>query len=199
MSDRSRPETVGVLLFDGVELLDFAGPYEVFCRASDANGSPLLKVRTIATKRQVTCYGGLRALVDSTLDDCPGLDVLVVPGGPGADNPTTEQEAIIPFLRQRSGQGQVVASVCTGAFILGRSALLDGRRATTHPNLLDAFRAEFPRVDVVVAKVVDERSIITAGGVSSGIDLALYLVEKWFGAEVRRDRKSTRLNSSHLH
>jgi len=186
MPDRTTPQTVGVVLFDDVEILDFAGPYEVLCRASNATGSPLLTVRTVAADRQVTCYGGLRVIVDSTLDDCPWLDAIIVPGGPGADNPTEEQQAIIPFVQRRAADSQIVASVCTGAFILGRAALLDGRRATTHPGLLDAFRAEFPRVDAVVAKVVDEGTIITAGGVSSGIDLALYLIQKWFGDEVRR-------------
>ena len=75
--------------------------------------------------------------------------------------------------------------MCTGAFLLGRAGLLDGRRATTHTQGLVALRAEFPAVEVVAAKVVDEGPILSAAGVSSGIDLMLYLFERWFGAEAR--------------
>jgi transcriptional regulator GlxA family with amidase domain len=181
----SRP-VVGIVLFDDVEVLDFAGPYEVLSAASHESGEACLKVLTVASKPQVTARGGLRVLVDATLDDCPSLDALVVPGGPGADNPTAEQQKIIPFLQERSRQARVVASVCTGAFILGRAGLLDGHQATTHSHLLAPFRTEFPQVRVVEAKVVDESPIITAAGVSSGIDLALYLLEQWFGPDVRR-------------
>ena len=179
------PSTVGIVRFDDVEVLDFAGPYEVLSSARDARKEPLLRVVTVAAKPQVRCRGGLRVTVDHLLDDCPPLDVLVVPGGPGADVRTPEQEQIIPFLRERRSQAQVLASVCTGAFILGRTSLLDGRRATTHSKLLDPFRSEFPHIDVVEAKVVDGGAIITAAGVSSGIDLALHLLERWFGQEVR--------------
>jgi transcriptional regulator GlxA family with amidase domain len=78
-----------------------------------------------------------------------------------------------------------VASVCTGAFLLGRAGLLDGRRATTHTSALARLRSEFPAASVVEAKVVDEGAILTAAGVSSGIDLALHLLQRWFGPEAR--------------
>ncbi len=78
-----------------------------------------------------------------------------------------------------------MASVCTGAFLLGRAGLLDGHRVTTHTSALEPLRLEFPGADVVAAKVVDEGAILTAAGVSSGIDLALHLLERWFGVEAR--------------
>jgi transcriptional regulator GlxA family with amidase domain len=175
------------LLFDRVEVLDFAGPYEVLSQARSDNGEPCLKVVTVAARPEVHCNGGLRVLVDSTIEDCPPLDALVVPGGPGADYRTDEQEnALIPFIRQRAPETKLVASVCTGAFILGRTGLLDGRNATTHSSLLADFRAEFPQVHSVAAKVVDQGPIVTAAGVSSGIDLALHLLERWFGPSVRQ-------------
>jgi transcriptional regulator GlxA family with amidase domain len=186
MSNVSPPTTVGIVLFDDVEVLDFAGPFEVLSAAQDGDGRPCLKVLTVASKSQVTTRGGLRVLVDATFDDCPPLDAIVVPGGPGADNPTEEQKLIIPFLRERRAQIGTLASVCTGAFILGRTGLLNGHPATTHSSLLAPFRAEFPDIQVQEAKIVDEGPILTAAGVSSGIDLALYLLERWFGPEVRK-------------
>jgi transcriptional regulator GlxA family with amidase domain len=178
---------VGILLFDRVEVLDFAGPYEVLSQARSDNGEPCLTVLTVAARPEVHCNGGLRVLVDTTIEDCPPLDALVIPGGPGADYRTDEQEnALIPFIRRRAPETRLVASVCTGAFILGRTGLLDGREATTHSSLLTEFRAEFPQIHTVAAKVVDEGPIITAAGVSSGIDLSLYLLERWFGPSVRQ-------------
>jgi transcriptional regulator GlxA family with amidase domain len=187
MNSEARRPVAGVLLFDRVEVLDFAGPYEVLSGARFPDGKACLEVKTIAPRELVTCNGGLRVLADHTLDDCPPLDLIVIPGGPGADYRTPDQEeSIIPFLQRRASEVRLTASVCTGAFVLGRTGLLDGRRATTHSKLLDMFRAEFPGINTVEAKVVDEQTVITAAGVSSGIDLALYLLEKWFGPEVRQ-------------
>ncbi len=186
MTPDLRP-VVGILLFDRVEVLDFAGPYEVFSQAKNDDDTPCLRVLTVAAIPEIRCNGGLRVLVDETFDSCPALDTLVIPGGPGADDRTDEQdESLIPFIQRRAPKTQLVASVCTGAFILGRAGLIDGLRATTHSSLLDRFRMEFPRIDLVKEKVVDQGSIITAAGVSSGIDLSLYLLERWFGPSVRQ-------------
>ena len=177
-----RRPLVGILLFDDVEVLDFAGPYEVCSGTLDPAGRPYVAVATVGSGPIVTCRGGLRVQPDHTIADCPPLDALIIPGGPGADDRTAVQdELILPFLRARVGTTPTVASVCTGAFLLGRAGLLDGRRATTHTVDLEAMRREFPDVDVVAAKVVDEGAILTASGVSSGIDLMLYLFERWFG------------------
>lgn len=183
--DEKRP-VVGIVLFDRAEVLDFAGPYEVLSGAKYDDGSPCLRVLTVAAQPEVRCNGGLRVVVDTTLADCPPLNAVIVPGGPGADVRTIEQERIIPFLQDRFQADTLVASVCTGAFILGRAGLLGERRATTHTTMLDAFRAEFPQIEVIADKIVDEGPIVTAAGVSSGIDLALYLLEKWFGPSVRQ-------------
>lgn len=175
------------MLFDGVEVLDFAGPYEVFAGARDPNNSPYFETVTVAPAPEVVCWGGLRVLADHTFADCPALDVLVVPGGPGAREKLPEAQApLLAFMRERQPQLLSLASVCTGAFLLGRLGVLDGQRATTHTRRIDLFRSEFPDVDVAAGKVVDLGRIITAGGVSSGIDLALHLLEREFGAEARR-------------
>jgi transcriptional regulator GlxA family with amidase domain len=186
MAGEDRPRAVGIVLFDQVEVLDFAGPYEVLSSAQDDAGQACLRVLTVAAHRQVQCRGGLRVLVDATFADCPPLDAIVVPGGPGADLPTDEQrDHVIPFLKERAAGDAAITSVCTGAFILGRAGLLAGHPATTHSKLRDALRAEFPRLDVRDEKIVDAGPVVTAAGVSSGIDLALYLLERWFGRSVR--------------
>jgi transcriptional regulator GlxA family with amidase domain len=177
---------VGILLFDAVEVLDFAGPYEVCSGTRGPDGRPYVDVLTVGTGPIVTCRGGLRVQPDHTLADCPSLDALIVPGGPGADEHTRDQdELILPFLRARATTTPTLASVCTGAFLLGRAGLLAGHRATTHTAGLEALRREFPDVDVVAAKVVDEGPLLTAAGVSSGVDLMLHLFERWFGPEAR--------------
>ena len=182
---RVRP-LVGILLFDEVEVLDFAGPFEVCSGTRDPARMPYVDVITIGPGAEVLCRGGLRVVPSHRVEDVPPLDALIVPGGPGADERSEVQDTLLlPFIRARAASTAVVASVCTGAFLLGRAGLLDGRTATTHTDALPALQAEFPAVVVVRAKVVDGGAILTAAGVSSGIDLALHLLERWFGPEAR--------------
>jgi transcriptional regulator GlxA family with amidase domain len=186
LSTAGRRPLIGILVFDDVEVLDFAGPFEVFSGTVGPAGSPYVDVVTLGPTSEVRSRGGLRILPTHVLSACPTLDALIVPGGPGADERTAVQDALIlPFIRERAATTPVVASVCTGAFLLGRAGLLDGRRATTHTSALQLLRDELPDVDVVEAKVVDGGGVLTAAGVSSGIDLALHLMERWFGAEAR--------------
>jgi transcriptional regulator GlxA family with amidase domain len=177
---------VGVLLFDGVEVLDFAGPYEVFSGTAGPDGQPYVTVVTIGPTEEVTAQGGLRIRPTHLLTDCPPLDALIVPGGPGADVATPVQsDHLIPFLRERAAVTPLTASVCTGAFLLGRAGLLDGLRVTTNHHALDALAAEIPAAHVEGGKLIDTGRVVTAAGVSSGIDLALHLMERWFGREAR--------------
>ncbi|MFN8519564.1 MAG: DJ-1/PfpI family protein [Chloroflexota bacterium] len=178
---------IGILVFDEVELLDFAGPYEVLTGTLGPDGLPYADVVTIGPTTEVRARGGLRLLPAHTVDDCPPLDALIVPGGPGADDRTAVQdERLLPFLRERAAITPLIASVCTGAFLLGRAGLLDGLEVTTNLHAIDALAAEVPATRVVGGKVVDAGAIVTAGGVSSGIDLALHLMGRWFGDEARR-------------
>jgi transcriptional regulator GlxA family with amidase domain len=184
---------IAILLFDGVEVLDFAGPYEVFAAARDESGERYTEVFTVADRREVKCHGGLRVITEATCDACPPYDVLIVPGGPGARERSASQESIIHFIQKQKGNAKLIASVCTGSFLLARAGLLEGRRATTHPNRLELFRDEFPTVRVEQGKIIDEGQVITAGGVSSGIDLALYFLERWCGRDARL-REARRLD-----
>jgi transcriptional regulator GlxA family with amidase domain len=182
----ARPPRAGILIFDGVEVLDFAGPYEVLSGARRATGETYFETLTVGPKSEVACFGGLKVLPDALLDACPPLDLLIVPGGPGAREKLPEdQRPLLDFILRRGREVDVLASVCTGSFLLGRAGLLDGKRATTHSLRLDLFRDEFPAVAAEEAKIVDLGRVVTAGGVSSGIDLALHLLERWFGPEAR--------------
>jgi transcriptional regulator GlxA family with amidase domain len=185
---------IGILIFDRIEVLDFAGPYEVFAMARrESGGTPIFQVTTVAPREEVTCEGGLCVRAGALLDGCPALEALIVPGGPGAREVGDDTPAMIDFIKTQSTRVKVVASVCTGAYLLGRAGLLDGKRATTHPWRVESMRAEFPASKVMTSKLVDEGAVITSGGVASGIDLALYLLERWAGKDARR-REAWRLD-----
>jgi transcriptional regulator GlxA family with amidase domain len=186
----TRP-VVGVVLFNQVEVLDFAGPYEVFTGAAGPGGKALFRTHTLAARREITCRGGLKVLPDYLFGKAPGLDILLVPGGPGA-RAKRGNKPVMAFLAERADTPCQIASVCTGAFLLARAGLLDGRKATTHWARRQDLARDFPRVEVVRERVVDQGKVVTAAGVAAGIDLALFLVEKYYGPEARR-REARRL------
>ena len=187
--------TVGILIFDGVEVLDFAGPYEVFSRARLTPGiesrrsdeSAPYRVFTVATGREpVTATGGLRVLPDFDTSTAPPIDVLVVPGGFGT-RALLHDDGILTWIRHIAASAHRVTSVCTGSLLLASAGLLAGRRAATHWGAL-ALLAELDatiRVDAH-ARVVDD-GIVTSAGVSAGIDMALAIVEAMHGRAVADD------------
>lgn len=172
--------TVGFLLFTDVEELDFVGPLEVFGMAAQF-GAECTTLLIAAERGEVRCRHGMRVLPDVSFDDAPPLDLLVVPGGLGARTHARRDERILEFVRKQSG---VVASVCTGALIIGAAGLLEGSTATTHHASLDALR-EFANVDVDEgARFVLHERVATSAGVSAGIDLSLSLVARMWGRRV---------------
>jgi transcriptional regulator GlxA family with amidase domain len=180
--------TVGILIFDQVEVLDFCGPLEVFSVARlDENrrrqdASPFNVLLVADRPGPVFTASGMRVLPDCTLDDCPRLDILLVPGGWGTRRELSNQR-IINWIRNRAAQAEVTASVCTGALLLASAGLLQGRRATTHWAALELLREQFIGISVQEQlHVVDEGSIMT----SAGIDLALLLVARYCGEAVAR-------------
>lgn len=174
--------TTGILLFDEVEELDFAGPFEVFGMAA-TDGD---RVVTIAEQPgPVRGAKGLRVLPDHTLRDAPALDVLVVPGGQGTrrevDNPV-----LVGWIREVAPGCAWVTSVCTGAFLLHAAGLLHERPATTHWASIDRLRdAGHPDVREQV-RYVRDGNVVTAAGVSAGIDMALWVVGQVYGIEHAR-------------
>jgi cyclohexyl-isocyanide hydratase len=166
---------IGLLLFPQVQQLDLTGPYEVF--ASLPGTTMHLPARTLEPVRTAT---GLILVPTTTLDDCPALDVLCVPGGIGV-NALLGDETVLGFVRRQAAGARFVTSVCTGALVLGAAGLLRGRRATTHwasHDLLAAFGA-IP----VHGRVVRDGNLLTGGGVTAGIDFALTLVAEIAGRE----------------
>ncbi len=184
---------VGILVFDDVEVLDFCGPFEVFSVTRLDEGkrreepSPF-EVFLVAEKEGfVTTTGGMRVVPDRTLETCPTLGILVVPGGWGTRR-EAENRDVLDWISTRAGEAATLASVCTGSMLLGEAGLLEGRRATTHWQSLDRMRDAFPNVEVVYDEhVVEDGEVMTSAGISAGIDLSLRLVANYHGEEVARN------------
>jgi cyclohexyl-isocyanide hydratase len=167
---------VGLLLFPRLTQLDLTGPFEVFAKWPDASVHLVWK-----TLEPVAAETGMRILPDTTLADCPELDVVCVPGGPGV-SAVMEDAEVLAFLRRQASGARFVTSVCTGALVLGAAGLLRGRRATTHwasHDLLGTLGA-IP----TQGRVVRDGRLITGGGVTAGIDFALTVVAEIAGAAV---------------
>jgi len=178
-------KTVGIFLFNEVEVLDFAGPFEVFSLAeSETSGERAFRVCTIArTNASIRARNGLTVLPAYDFSSAPKLDLLIVPGGYGAEELEIREPETIRWLQSMAGQVEIVASICTGAFLLAEAGLLNGKRATTHWMDLDRLEREYPAVQVLRnTRFVDEDTILTSGGISAGIDLSLYLVQRLLGA-----------------
>jgi transcriptional regulator GlxA family with amidase domain len=184
--------SVGILIFDGVAVLDVAGPFEVLSRARLEPGvesrrsdeRALFDVFTVArTPDPVTATGGLVLVPRHSFADAPLVDLLLVPGGFGT-RPLLQDAETVEWIRATAAKARVTASVCTGALLLARAGLLDGRRATTHRGSFGLL-ATLGR-DITIdreARFVDD-GVLTSAGVASGMDLALHVVERLFGREV---------------
>jgi transcriptional regulator GlxA family with amidase domain len=190
-----RSWNTAILVFDGVEVLDFAGPFEVFSRARLVPGmesrrtddSAPFRVFTVAPeKREVVATGGLRVIASFTYEDAPPVDLLVVPGGQGTRS-LVEHAPTLDWLRRVAADAELVTSVCTGAALLARAGLLQGRRATTHHASFDWLHSLDPTIRVERdARFVDD-GVISSAGVSAGIDMAFAVVEKRCGREVAEE------------
>ncbi len=181
--------TVACLLFDDVELLDFAGPYEVFWEARPVgrsdDESALFRPITIAEKTgAIRCRGGLPVSAQYALDNHPAIDLLVVPGGQGTRRERLNAR-LLDWIAAQDKRTELTTSVCTGAFLLAERGLLDGRKATTHWASVDWMRKQYPRVKMTDnERFVDEGHVITSAGISAGIDMALHVVARLHGNDV---------------
>ncbi len=178
---------VAVLLYDGFDEMDAIGPFETFANAARAGAGCEVGCYTLESGDRVTASHGLRVEPDGPLPDLGADDLLVVPGGgwndrdrPGAWT-EAERGAVPGAIATAHEAGATVATVCTGGMLAARAGVLDGRPAVTHATALEDLR-EY--ADVVEARVVDDGDVVTAGGVTSGLDLAVHLVEREFGADV---------------
>lgn len=185
MSEPHHPvRDVVILLFDDVEVLDFAGPFEVFAVTGRTRDTKPFNVYTVGEKQgPIIARGGLSVNPDYTLENCPPPDILVVPGGFGTRS-AMRSENILSWIRQVSGQAELVLSVCTGSLVLGSAGLLDGLGATTHYGAYDLLRQVAPQTRVMAGqRYVDNGRLITAAGVSAGIDMALHIVARLLGKD----------------
>ena len=179
---------VGIVIFNEVEVLDFAGPYEVFSLASKEN-EKIFEVKTISeTGELISARNGLKILPDLSYQNEPIFDILIVPGGHGAEEIEIKNPVMIEWLKSQQNKVEILASVCTGALLLAEAGILDNKKATTHWMDYDRLEKEYPKVEVVRGvKFVDEGNILTSGGISAGIDMSFHIIKRLFGTEVVKD------------
>ena len=180
--------TIGVALFEGAEELDWAGPWEVLAAWSKQWRDDGVRVLTLARETgTITCAKGLQVVPEETWETAPPLDVLVYPGGRGTRRELAD-EAVLDWIRGLAGGGTVVTSVCTGSLVLAAAGLLDGKPATTHWQSLELLPTLGREIEVRPDdRFVDNGTVITAAGVSAGIDMALHLVARLHSPERARE------------
>src|SRR3954454_12935687 len=179
--------TVGIVLFDDVEVLDFAGPFEVFAVAGNVTEGGF-HVVTVAERADanapIVARNGLKIVPDYALADAPHLDILVVPGGMGTRREVSNPR-LISWIRQRAADATLTTSVCTGSFLLAETGILQGRTVTTHWASVQRMRDSYQWINVRGdARFVDEGDIVTSAGISAGIDMSLYVVGRLKGADI---------------
>jgi transcriptional regulator GlxA family with amidase domain len=185
---------VAIVVFDDVEVLDFAGPFEVFSVAGRKQSPAPFTVKLVAQHpATVRARNDFNVQPHYTFEDCPIPDVLIVPGGGGQRADGTpfgtrlemNNPALLAFVQRVNASSELTLSVCTGALVLARAGLLEGLRATTHHGAFEALRAVAPNTVVVEGvKLVDAGRIVTSGGISAGIDMSLEVVARLLGMNV---------------
>ncbi len=184
MEQTTLTNIVGIYLFDDMEVLDFAGPFEVFSTASRVKSrlqpdAPVpFEVLTIAdSKRTIRARGGLQVQPHFDIALHPLIDVLIIPGGVVTSE--LQRESIIAWIARTAANAKITASVCTGAFLLAQAGLLNDKSATTHWEDIADLRTMFPSIHVQAeTRWVDAGQVVTSAGISAGIDMSLYLVAR---------------------
>jgi transcriptional regulator GlxA family with amidase domain len=190
-------KNIAIVLFDRVEVLDFAGPFEVFsvCGAHGEHKG-VFNVYTVAERTPISARGGLIVQADYLLNDCPTPDIFLVPGGGGytdsglpfGSRKEMNNPVLLDWIKKHNASAELVLSVCTGSLILAKAGLLDGLSATTHWKAIDQLKDAAPRTTVIDdQRWVDNGRVIASAGVSAGIDMSLYVIEKLLGKAVAND------------
>ncbi|PFI33955.1 AraC family transcriptional regulator [Bacillus thuringiensis] len=180
--------SVGIFLFNEVEVLDFAGPFEVFS-VTEVNEEKPFTVYTVSENGEmITARNGLKVQPDYSIENLPPVDILIIPGGLGAREYEIKNEIVIKWIRQQMKEVKLMTSVCTGALLLAKAGLLEGLKATTHWASIEKFKNEFQNVEVIEnVKFVDEGHIITSAGISAGINMEFHIVKNLLGMHVAED------------
>lgn len=180
--------SVGIFLFNEVEVLDFAGPFEVFSITKVHEEKPFTVYTVSQHGEMITARNGLKVQPDYSIEDLPPVDILIIPGGKGARENEVKNDIIINWVRQQMKEVKLMTSVCTGALLLAKAGLLEGLKATTHWASIQTFKKDFPNVEVMEnVKFVDEGHIITSAGISAGINMSFHIVKNLLGVEVAED------------
>ncbi|EOG8710398.1 TPA: DJ-1/PfpI family protein [Bacillus paranthracis] len=180
--------SVGIFLFNEVEVLDFAGPFEVFSITKVHEEKPFTVYTVSQNGEMITARNGLKVNPDYSIKDLPPVDILIIPGGKGARENEVKNDIIINWIRQQMKEVKLITSVCTGALLLAKAGLLDGLKATTHWASIQTFKKDFPNVEVMEnVKFVDEGHIITSAGISAGINMSFHIVKNLLGVEIAEE------------
>src|SRR5712692_5399790 len=182
-----KTRNVAIVIYEGVEIVDFTRPAEVFASASDfggAEGKPAFHTYTVAiSKAPITSHGVLKVVPDYSIDDAPQPDLIVLPGG--NSKALSDDARFMSWATKAIQSAEVSMSVCTGAFVLGKAGTLDGRTATTWYGAIEPLRKAFPKASVQEGRrFVDQGRVVTTAGVSAGIDGALHIVARLLGRAV---------------
>lgn len=173
---------IGIYIYDQAEVLDFSGPFEVFSTASRVcEGSEPFNVFLVGQSGEaVIARARYKVIPDYGFHNHPAIDVLIVVGG--VHSAEMNKPEVIEWISSQSKKSQIVASVCTGAFLLAKSEVLQAEKVTTHWEDIPDLREMFPKLEVIKGvRWVDEGELITSGGISAGIDMSLHLVGKFYG------------------
>ncbi len=180
--------SVGIFLFNEVEVLDFAGPFEVFSITKVHEEKPFTVYTVSQNGEMITARNGLKVQLDYSIEDLPPVDILIIPGGKGARENEVKNDIIINWVRQQMKEVKLMTSVCTGALLLAKAGLLEGLKATTHWASIQTFKKDFPNVEVMEnVKFVDEGHIITSAGISAGINMSFHIVKNLLGVEIAEE------------
>jgi transcriptional regulator GlxA family with amidase domain len=175
---------VAILVFDDVEVLDFAGPFEVFSVTDELRDHSAFNVMTVAPlPGTVRARNGLKVVPDYALEACPQPHILIVPGGFGA-RALLRNPVVLEWIQTRSRKAELTVSICTGALVLAKIGLLDGLRVTTHHLAIEELRSLAPKAVVEPgSRFHDNGALITAAGISAGIDCSLHVIGRLLGQE----------------
>ncbi|QIW19230.1 DJ-1/PfpI family protein [Bacillus thuringiensis] len=177
--------SVGIFLFNGVEVLDFAEPFEVFSVTEMHEEKPFTVYTVSQNGEMITARNGLKVKPDYSIEDLPPIDILIIPGGKGVRENEVQNDIIINWVRQQMKEVKLMTSVCTGALLLAKAGLLEGLKATTHWASIQTFKKDYPNVEVMEnVKFVDEGHIITSAGISAGINMSFHIVKNLLGVEI---------------
>ena len=189
--------TVAIFIFDEVEVLDFAGPFEIFgVTGKQGNAAGHFDVFTVAQKPQIAARNNLVIIPTYTFDNCPTPDILLIPGGGGYKPDGTpfgtrkemNNQLVLDWVKAMNHKVELLLSVCTGSLILAKAGLLEGLSATTHFKAVESMREVAPNTQLYPEeRWVDNGRIILSAGVSAGIDMSLYVVSKLHGPEVANE------------